>query len=84
MEIQKPFTYRHGESTFEKYTETTNLGTALIHDPEGWIRWENGAQIQVEYAIPDSTWLDYQALRVLTGRDFDVESLSGRPLGHYW
>jgi hypothetical protein len=76
MDIQKPFTYRHGESTFEKYTETTNLGTALIHDPEGWIKWENGADIQVEYAIPDNTWLDYKALRVLTGRDFDVEGLA--------
>lgn len=76
MSIRKPFSYRHGESTFEKYTETTNLGTALIHDPNGYIKWENGADIQVTYATPDSTWDDYKELRVLTGRDFDVEGLA--------
>lgn len=46
MKIQKPFTYRHGESTFEKYTEAVNMGTALIHDPDNLIQWENGADIQ--------------------------------------
>jgi hypothetical protein len=46
LKIQKPFTYRHGESTFEKYTEVPNLGTALIHDPNNFIQWENGADIQ--------------------------------------
>jgi hypothetical protein len=76
MKIQKPFTFRHGESTFEKYTQTENLGTALIHDPNNLIRWENGADIQVTYFIPDETWNDYKALRVLTGRDFDVEGLA--------
>lgn len=76
MKIQKPFTYRHGESTFERYTETENLGTALIHDPNGLIQWENGADIQVTYNVPDSTWDDYVDLRVLTGRDFDVEGLA--------
>lgn len=76
MDLRKPFTYRHGESTFETYTETTNLGTALIHDPNGHIKWENGADIQVTYGIPDSTWNDYRDLRVLTGRDFDVEGLA--------
>lgn len=28
------------------------------------------------YAVPDSTWDDYKELRVLTGRDFDVEGLA--------
>ena len=76
MEILKPFSYLHGESTFEKYTETKNLNTALIHDPDGYIHWENGADIQVKYAVPDNTWDDYVELRVLTGRDFDVEGLA--------
>lgn len=76
MKIQKPFTFRHGESTFETYTPTTNLNTVLLHDPEGHIQWENGADIQVVYKIPDDTWEDYRELRVLTGRDFDVEGLA--------
>lgn len=73
MKIQKPFTYRHGEGTFETYTETENLSTALMHDPHGYIKWENGADIQVTYNVPDATWDDWKELRVLTGRDFDVE-----------
>lgn len=76
MSLRKPFSYRHGQSEFEQYTEATNLGTALIHDPHGFIAWENGADIQVEYAVPDKTWDDYKELRVLTGRDFDVEGLA--------
>lgn len=40
------------------------------------IRWENGADIQVAYAIPDETWNDYAELRVLTGRDFDPEGIA--------
>ena len=52
------------------------MGTALIHDPNNFIRWENGADIQVTYKVPDSTWEDYKELRVLTGRDFDVEGLA--------
>jgi len=76
MKIQKPFTYRHGESTFEPYTEALNLGTAILHDPDHLIQWENGADIQVTYAIPDSTWDDWKDMRVLTGRDFDVEGLA--------
>jgi hypothetical protein len=76
MRIQKPFTFRHGESTFEKYTTTQNLGTALIHDPNRLIKWENGADIQVEYGIPDATWNTYKSLRVLTGRDFDPEGMA--------
>lgn len=76
MKIEKPFSYRHGEHTVEPYTATENLGTALIHDPNGFISWENGADIQVAYHVPDSTWADYQELRVLTGRDFDVEGLA--------
>lgn len=46
LHVQKPFTYRHGESTFDKYTEAVNKGTGLIHDPMGYIQWENGADIQ--------------------------------------
>jgi len=76
MKIQKPFTYRHGESTFETYTETENLNTAILHDPHGYIKWENGADIQTAYKVPDATWSDWQELRVLTGRDFDVEGLA--------
>jgi len=76
MKIQKPFTYRHGEGTYDAYTSTENLGTALIHDPNGLITWENGADIQVAYHVPDSTWDAFKDLRVLTGRDFDVEGLA--------
>lgn len=76
MKIQKPFTYRHGESTFDTYTPTENLNTILIHDPENRISWENGADIQVTYKIPDDTWEDYRELRVLTGRDFDTEGMA--------
>ena len=28
------------------------------------------------YKIPDDTWEDYGSLRVLTGRDLDVESMA--------
>jgi len=76
LKIQKPFTYRHGESKFDTYTEAINLGTALMQDPHGYIKWENGADIQVTYKVPDSTWDDYVKMRVLTGRDFDVEGLA--------
>lgn len=76
MKIQKPFTYRHGEGTYEPYTATENVNTALIHDPQGFIKWENGADIQVEYDVPDATWDEFKSLRVLTGRDFDVEGLA--------
>ena len=63
LKIQKPFTYRHAETTFEKYTVVENLGTALIHDPDNFIKWENGADIQVTYAVPDDTWANYTDLR---------------------
>jgi hypothetical protein len=76
MKIQKPFTFRHGESTFDRYTETESLGVSLLHDPNGHISWENGADIQVAYATPDATWDDWKALRVLTGRDFDLEGMA--------
>lgn len=76
MKIQKPFTYRHGESTFERYTETENLKTVLITDPHKLIVWENHADIQVAYKVPDETWNEYKEKRVLTGRDFDVEGLA--------
>lgn len=31
-----------------------------------------GADIQVAYSTPDSTWDDWAEMRVLTGRDFDL------------
>lgn len=76
VRIQKPFTFRHGGGSVEPYTKALNLNSALIHDPNNLIRWENGADIQVTYAIPDSTWDDYKTLRVLTGRDFDTEGMA--------
>jgi len=76
MRIQKPFAYGHGGSTFETYTETESLNTVLIHDPHELIKWENGADIQVMYKIPDETWNDYKEQRVLTGRDLDPEGLA--------
>ncbi|KAG7357851.1 glycerophosphoryl diester phosphodiesterase [Nitzschia inconspicua] len=76
LRIQKPFTFRHGESTFERYTPVELMEFALIHDPNELIQWENGADIQVTYKIPDDTWQDYRELRVLTGRDFDPEGLA--------
>ena len=76
MRIQKPFTFRHGGSTFDTYTQTESLGVSLIHDPNRLVSWENGADIQVSYATPDSTWDDWKALRVLTGRDFDLEGMA--------
>jgi hypothetical protein len=78
MRIQKPFTFRHGGSTFPTYTETTSLGVVLLKDPNNLVRWENGADIQVTYAIPDATWNDWRSMRVLTGRDFDIEGLAVR------
>ena len=71
LKIQKPFTYRHAETTFEKYTLVDTLGTALIHDPDNFIKWENGADIQVTYAVPDDTWANYTDLRKY-GAFFDV------------
>jgi len=52
MKIQKPFTFRHGESTFEKYTQTTNKQVSFFSDPMGLIKWENGADIVVTYKTP--------------------------------
>ena len=57
LPVQKPFTYRHGESKYDFYTEAFGLDAALIHDPNNFIKWENGADIQVTYATPDSTWM---------------------------
>ena len=79
MKIQKPFVFNHGGATFHTpspYTETESLGVTLIHDPDGHIAWENGADIQVAYATPDATWDDWKGLRVLTGRDFDLEGMA--------
>jgi len=76
LRLQKPFTYRHGESTFDTYTDAVNLGIALLRDPNGYIKWENGADIQVTYKIPDSSWNDYKEMRVLTGRDLDPEGMA--------
>ena len=64
-----------GNSKFEKYTQTKEKDVVLIRDPDHYIEWENGADIQVEYKIPDSTWDDWKEKRVLTGRDFDIEGL---------
>lgn len=74
--LQKDFAYRWGEATFDVWEEAEEEGTALIHDPHQYIKWENGADIQVTYAIPDRTWLDYKYLRVLTGRDFNPQSMA--------
>ena len=79
MRIEKPFVYNHGGATFNTetpYTETESLGVTLLHDPNGLIQWENGADIQVAYSIPDSTWDDWAEMRVLTGRDFDLEGMA--------
>jgi len=76
MRIQKPFAYGHGGAKHEPYTETENLNTVLIHDPHELIKWENGADIQVNYQVPDNTWNDYKEMRVLTGRDIDPEGLA--------
>ncbi|KAL7548519.1 hypothetical protein ACHAWF_011807 [Thalassiosira exigua] len=76
VSVRKPFTYRHGESTFDTYTEARTLGTAILHDPNKFIKWENGADIEVTYQIPDSTWDDWKEKRVLTGRDLDPEGLA--------
>jgi hypothetical protein len=46
LRIQKPFTFRHGESTFERYTPAELKGFALLRDPNNFIAWENGADIQ--------------------------------------
>ena len=45
-------------------------------DPNNLIRWENGADIQVTYSTPDATWDDWKDMRVLTGRDFDLEGFA--------
>mmetsp|Transcript_39594 Transcript_39594/g.77419 ORF Transcript_39594/g.77419 Transcript_39594/m.77419 type:complete len:531 (+) Transcript_39594:109-1701(+) len=76
MRVQKPFTYRHGESSFEKYTKAEHLGLAILRDPNKYIKWENNADIQVTYKIPDDTWKDWKEERVLTGRDIDPEGLA--------
>eukprot|EP00962_Isochrysis_galbana_P020891 scaffold6130_cov112-Isochrysis_galbana.AAC.10 len=76
QKISVPFTFRHGESTFPAYAPTESKNIILLHDPNGHIQWENGADIQVAYATPDATWDTFKSLRVLTGRDFDVEGLA--------
>ena len=53
LKIQKPFTFRHGESTFEKYTKVTNVDAVLLHDPNNLVQWENGADIQGKSALVD-------------------------------
>lgn len=59
LHVQKPFTYHHGESTFDKYTEAMNLGTALIHDPDNFIKWENGADIQGKFGHENKKLVHY-------------------------
>ena len=85
IELNFPFAYRHGEATFPKWNTAVSKGIMLLHDPDGHIRWENGADIQVAYKVPDGTWetpkaelggASYKSARVLTGRDFDVEGFA--------
>lgn len=52
LSIQKPFTFRHGESTFDRYTTVHDLGVSILTDPHGYISWENGADITVTYTVP--------------------------------
>jgi hypothetical protein len=76
MQIEKKFAYQWGGATFDAYEDVEEKATALIHDPHQLIKWENDADIQVTYAVPDRTWLDYKYLRVLTGRDFNPQSMA--------
>jgi len=73
---QVPFTFRHGGSTFPAYATTESKNIILLHDPDKHIKWEGGQDIQVTYGTPDASWDTFKSLRVLTGRDFDVEGLA--------
>jgi hypothetical protein len=72
--IEVPFTFRAGGPNFPTaqrfYSPTVIVQTLMITDPEGYIEWENGADIEVAYRIPDLSWIQFKKDRVLTGRDF--------------
>ena len=72
MRIEVPFTFRAGGYNFPErlYSPTILVQTLMITDPEGYIEWENGADIEVAYRIPDLSWIQFKKDRVLTGRDF--------------
>ncbi|KAL7525917.1 hypothetical protein ACHAWF_001564, partial [Thalassiosira exigua] len=76
VKLERPFAFGHGGSQFDRYVEAELLGAAYLRDPHNFIKWENGADIQVAYKVPDDTWADLVADRVLTGRDFDPEGLA--------
>jgi hypothetical protein len=76
LKIERPFTFRAGGSSFSPFVPATSLETLLIRDPEMRIVWENDAQIELAYRIPDISWLPYKIARVLTGRDFQPLGLA--------
>lgn len=81
VRLETPFAYGHGghgssSKSRSRYTEAELMGAAYLHDPNGYIRWENGADIRATYKVPDATWSGLAADRVLTGRDFDPEGLA--------
>ena len=78
MLIQVPFTFRAGGFSFPNrfFGPTTAINTLMLTDPEGFIRWENGADIEVAYRIPDLSWISFKKDRVLTGRDFQPLGLA--------
>jgi len=69
LKIQTPFSYRHGDSTFEQYTEVQDLGTVVIHDPDGFIRWEDGQDIQGKMVELDTCQIPFSQF-LQTSRDF--------------
>jgi hypothetical protein len=78
MVVEVPFTFRAGGYNFPErlYSPTTLQNTVLLTDPEGYIEWENGADIEVAYRIPDLSWAQFKKDRVLTGRDFQPLSMA--------
>ena len=44
IKLERPFAFGHGGSSslFGRYTEAELLGAAYLHDPNGFIKWENG------------------------------------------
>jgi hypothetical protein len=76
LKIERQFTYLAGGSQFPPFVPATNIETILIRDPEGHIEWENDAEIELAYRIPDISWLTYKIGRVLTGRDFQPLGLA--------
>jgi hypothetical protein len=72
MLIEVPFTFRAGGYNYPErlYSPTIDIQTIMLTDPEGFIQWENEADIEVAYRIPDLSWAQFKKDRVLTGRDF--------------